>query len=105
VKSITLVLQVRGPGNEREAVYAFNAIVEDYPADRIHTGHEIAPNDLAIILPTRDTTGKSGLVPLTHANLLYIAWALGLVTTLSPEEVLLRGLSRFFLRWWPAIGL
>jgi fatty-acyl-CoA synthase len=100
VKSIALVLQVRGPGNEREAAYAFNALVEEYPADRLHTGRGIAPDDLAVCFPTRDTTGTPGLVPLTHGHLLYTAWALGLVTTLAPEEVLLRSLSRLFQGWW-----
>src|SRR6266571_522997 len=102
-ESIALVLQVQGPGKEREAAYAFNALVEEYPADRLHTGREIALDDLAVTLPIRDTTGTLGLVPLTHGNLLYTAWALGLVTTLAPEEVLLHGLSRFFQGgWWPA---
>lgn len=100
VKSIALVLQVRGPGNEREAIYAFNTLVKDYPADHLHTGRQIAPDDLAVTLPIRDMTGTPGLVPLTHGNLLYTAWALGLVTTLAPEDVLLRGLSRFFQGWW-----
>src|SRR5215472_7803701 len=78
VRSIALVLQVRGPGNEREAVYAFNALVEEYPADRLHTGREIVLDDLAVFFPTKDMTGTPGLVPLTHGNLLYIAWAFGL---------------------------
>lgn len=105
VKSVTTVLQVRGPGNEREAVYAFNALVEDYPADRLHTGREIALDDLAVYFPTRDTTGTPSFVPLTHGNLLYTAWALGTVLTLAPEEVLLWGLSRFIQGWWwPAAG-
>jgi fatty-acyl-CoA synthase len=104
VKSIALVLQVRGPGNEREAAYAFNALVEEYPADRLHTGRQIALDDLAVCFPTRDTTGTPGLVPLTHGKLLYTAWALSLVTTFAQEEVLLRGLSRFLQGWWPAGG-
>ena len=105
VKSIALVLQVRGPGNEREAAYAFNALVEDYPADCLHTKREIALDDLAVYFPTRDTTGTPGLVPVTHGNLLYTAWTLGLVTALEPEEVLLCGLSRFFQGWWwPTAG-
>jgi fatty-acyl-CoA synthase len=105
VKSIALILQVQGPGNEREAEYAFNALVEEYPADRLHTGREIVPDDLAVYFPTTDMTGTPGLVPLTHGQLLYTAWALGLVTTLAPEEVLLCGLSRFFqCWWWPAAG-
>jgi len=102
VQSIALVLHVRGPGNEREAAYAFNALVEDYPADRLHTGREIAPDDLSAILITGDRTGTPGLVPLTHGHLLYTAWALGLVTTLAPEEVLLRVLSHFFQGWLAA---
>jgi fatty-acyl-CoA synthase len=103
VKSIALVLQVRGPGNEREATYAFNALVEDYPSDRLRTGREIIPDDLAVFLLTRDKIGTPGLVPLTHGNLLYTAWALSLVTRLTPEEVLLRGLVGFFQGWcWPA---
>src|SRR5260370_6671101 len=105
VKSIALVLQGRGPGNEREAAYAFNALVEDYPADRLYTGRQIALNDLAVSFPIRDMPGTTGLVPLTHGTLLYTAWVLGLVTTLAAEEVLLRGLSRFFQGWcWPAGG-
>jgi fatty-acyl-CoA synthase len=104
VQSIALVLHVRGPGNEREAVYAFNALVEEYPADRLHTGRQIAPDDLAVCFPTRDTAGTHSLLPLTHGHLLYIAWALGLVTALAPEEVLLRGLSRLFQGEWPAAG-
>jgi fatty-acyl-CoA synthase len=102
VESIAIVLQVRGAGNEREAVYAFNALVEDYPADRLHTDREITPDDLAVYFPTRVTTGTPGLVSLTHGNLLYIAWALSLVTRLAPEEVLLRGLSGFFQGRWLA---
>ena len=104
VKSIALVLHVRGPGNEREAVYAFNALVEEYPADCLHTGRQIAPDDLAVCFPIRASTGTPGLVPLTHGHLLYTAWALGLVTTLAPEDVLLRGLSRLFQEWWPVAG-
>lgn len=105
VKRIALVLEVRGPGQEREAVYAFNALVEAYPADRLHPGRQIALDDLAVLLPTRDTTGTLGLVPLTHGHLLYTACALGLVTTLAPEEVLLRGLTRFCQGWcWSVAG-
>jgi fatty-acyl-CoA synthase len=101
VKSIALALQVRGPGNEREATYAFNALVEEYPADRLHTGREIDPDDLAVCFPLRDTTGTPGLVPLTHGHLLYAAWALSLVTTLAPEDVLLHGSLHLFQGWWP----
>jgi len=105
VESITVVLQVQGPGNERDAIYAFDALLADYQASRLLTGREIASDDVAIYFPTTDTTGVSSFVPLTHGALLYAAWAFGLVSMFAPEEVLLRGLLRFFQGWWwPAAG-
>lgn len=95
VKSVTTVLQVRGPGRERDAVYAFDALLEDYPSDCLHTGREIALDDIAVYFPTGTTTATPGFIPLTHGNLLYAAWALSMVTSLTPEEVLLRGLWQF----------
>jgi fatty-acyl-CoA synthase len=95
VKSITAVLQVRGPGKERDAVYAFDTLLADYPASSLHTRHEIAPDDIAVSLPLRDTLGTPSLVPLTHANLLDAAWAIGNILKLAPEDVLLRGLLHF----------
>jgi fatty-acyl-CoA synthase len=104
VKSITCILQVRGPGEEQIAVYAFDALLEDYPSDCLHTGRDIAPDDIAVYLPTSNLAGIPSLLPLAHGNLLDAAWALGLVTTLA-EGVLLRGLSRFFQGcWWSAAG-
>lgn len=57
VKSITLVLQVRGPGKERDAVYAFDALLADYPADHLQSGRDIAPDDIAVYLPIGSLTG------------------------------------------------
>jgi fatty-acyl-CoA synthase len=105
VEGINVVLQVQGAGNERDAIYAFDALLADYPADRLLTGREIAPDDIAISFPTTDTTGAPGFVPLSHGALPYAAWALGLVTMLAPEEVLLCGLLRLFQGWWSAAGL
>ena len=104
VKSLTGLLQVRGPGEERRAVYAFDALLSDYPSDGLQTGRDIAPNDLAVYLPTT-LAGTPGLLPLTHAHLLDAARALSNVLTLAPEEVLLRGLGRLFQGWcWSAHG-
>jgi fatty-acyl-CoA synthase len=100
VESIKVVLQVQGPGNERDAIYAFDALLADYQASRLLTGREIAPDDIAIYFHTTDTTGAPNFVPLTHGALLYAAWAFGLVTMLAPEEVLLRGLLRFIQACW-----
>jgi acyl-CoA synthetase (AMP-forming)/AMP-acid ligase II len=100
VEGIDVVLQVQGAGNERDAIYTFDTLLADYPASRLLTRREIAPDDIAISFPTTDTTGAPRLVPLSHAALLYAAWALGLVTMLAPEEVLLCGLLRFIQVCW-----
>jgi fatty-acyl-CoA synthase len=44
VESINAVLQVQGPGNERDAIYAFDALLADYQASRPQTrlGHPVA---------------------------------------------------------------
>ena len=94
------MLQVRRPGQERDAVYAFNALLGDYSSDYFHTGREIAPDDIAVYFHTRAMTGTPSLVPLTHGNLLYAAWAQGKDLTLEPTEVLLRGLLRFIQSCW-----
>ena len=104
VKSIISILQVRGPGKERDGVYAFDALLADYTSDCLHTGRDIAPDDIAAYLPTSNLAGTPSLLPLTHGNLLDAAWALSMVTMLAPEEVLLRGLLRFSQGWWPADG-
>jgi fatty-acyl-CoA synthase len=100
VKSIAVVLQVRGPGKERDAIYAFDALLGDYPASHLCTRHEIAPNDIAVSLPIRGTTDTPDIVPLTHAKLLDVAWAIGNVLTLAPEDVLLSGLLHFIQICW-----
>ena len=83
-----------------EAVYAFDALLADYPASALHTRYEIAPDDIAVSLLLRDTTGTPSLVPLTHANLLNAAWAIGNVLSRAPEDVLLRGLWHFIQACW-----
>jgi fatty-acyl-CoA synthase len=100
VKSITQLLQVRGPGKERDGVYAFGALFSDYPADRLSSRREIAPDDLAVAFHIRDTTGTPRLVPVTHGQLLDASWALSKVLMLAPEEVLLRSLPRFMQAYW-----
>lgn len=99
VQSITTVLQVGGPGKERDGVYAFDLLRDEYASDGLHTGHEMALDDIAAYFPTETTTGTPDFIALTHGNLLYAAWALATVTRLAPQEVLLRGLWQFMQRY------
>jgi fatty-acyl-CoA synthase len=100
VEGITQMLQVRGPGNERDGVYAFNALLADYPSDHLDTKRVIASDDIAISLPMRDTSGTLSLRSLTHLHVLDTAQVLGNILKLTPTEVLLQGLLRFTQIWW-----
>jgi fatty-acyl-CoA synthase len=95
VKSITVALQVRGPGKERDAVYAFNALLGDYSASHVHIRRDIFPDDMAVFWPISSPTGMPSFVSLTHGDLLYLARAIGTILRLAPEDVLLRGLLYF----------
>ncbi len=85
-ESIKVVLQVQGPGNEREAIYAFDALLADCQAFRLLTVREIAFDDTAISFPTTDTTGAASFVPLTHGALLYVAREISLVMMLASQQ-------------------
>ncbi len=100
VGSITHMLQVRGTGNEREGVYAFNALLADYSSDHLDTKRVITSNDFAISIPMSDTGGTRNLISLTHMNLLDTAWVLSNILKLTPTEVVLQGLLRFTQIWW-----
>jgi fatty-acyl-CoA synthase len=100
VRSITYMLQVRGPGKERDGIYAFDALLADYPSDRLNLEREIASDDIAVSLPIKDTSRSPSLRSLTHSHLLDAAWTLSKVLTLTSAEVLLYGLLRFSQAWW-----
>jgi fatty-acyl-CoA synthase len=100
VTSITPILQVRGPGKERDGVYAFDALLADYNSDYLSFEREIAPDDIAVSIPIREMTSTPRVISLTHMQLLDAAWALGNVLMLTPMEVLLRGLLDSIYAWW-----
>jgi len=94
VKSITALLQIGGPGKERDATYAFDALLDDYASDHLCTNRTIALDDIALYVPTTKKTSETRtLTPLTHGHMLYAAWTLSLVTMEEPMEMLLRYLS------------
>ncbi len=76
-------------------MYAFNALLADYPSDHLDTKRVITSNDIAISIPKRDTSGTLNLLSLTHMNLLDTAWVLGNILKLTPTEILLQGLLLF----------
>lgn len=95
VPTLERVLQVLGPGDEADGVYAFDALVERYPADRLVSGRRIEGGELAAYFHTGGTTGLPKLVRHTHKNQVSQAWGVNLMFRSEPQSAILCGLPLF----------
>jgi len=95
VPSLERVVQVRGPGDEREGVYSFAALIDRYPADRLVSGRRIDGSELAAYFHTGGTTGLPKLVRHTHRNQVSQAWGITLIFQSEPQSAILCGLPLF----------
>ena len=79
LKQLKAIVQVNGPGDEANAIYSFDALISQQPADRLVSGRQIAASDVAAYFHTGGTTGTPKLVRQTHENQVYQAWACNLM--------------------------
>lgn len=95
LKHLKAIVQVNGPGDEANGIYAFDALISKQPADRLVSGRQIAASDVAAYFHTGGTTGTPKLVVHTHANQVYQAWACNLMLKSTPGRSLLFGMPLF----------
>jgi fatty-acyl-CoA synthase len=95
VKDLKAIVQVGGPGDEANGVFSFDALVARQPADRLVSGREIRPGDIAAYFHTGGTTGTPKLVRHTHMNQVSQAWAIQLVMPGGPGVNMLFGMPLF----------
>ena len=93
--SLKAVVVVYGATDEASGVYSFDALIDNYPADRLTSGRRIAATDTAAYFHTGGTTGTPKLVRHTHRNQVYQAWVMGLMLPSGPGRTLLFGLPLF----------
>src|SRR6185369_3643427 len=89
------ILQVNGPGDERNGIYSYDALLAKYPSDRLASGRRIAADDVAAYFHTGGTTGTPKLVRHTHRNQVYQAWVCNLVLRSKPGRKILFGLPLY----------
>jgi fatty-acyl-CoA synthase len=89
------VLQVAGPGDARNGVHAFDALLDHYPADHLTASHDVVPDAVCALFHTGGTTGAPKLVQHTHWNEIHSAWAVACLGDFTPDDVLLLGLPLF----------
>jgi len=92
---VKAILQVGGAGDAAAGIHPFDALLQQYPGDRLISGRRIAPGDTAAYFHTGGTTGTPKLVRHTHANQVYQAWVIGLMLGCGPGQPLLFGLPLF----------
>jgi fatty-acyl-CoA synthase len=91
------IVQVGAPPDapdERDGVVPYERIAR-YPGDRLLSGREIAPEELAAYFHTGGTTGLPKLVRHTHANQVFQAWVGGAVFGNDSQTTILGGLPLF----------
>jgi fatty-acyl-CoA synthase len=95
LKHLKAIVQVNGAGDEAHAIYAFDKLIGEQPADRLVSGRQIGPRDVAAYFHTGGTTGTPKLVRHTHANQVYQAWVCNLMLRATPGRNLLFGMPLF----------
>ncbi|MBW2367656.1 MAG: acyl-CoA synthetase [Deltaproteobacteria bacterium] len=95
VPSLEGILVVGGEADPTNGIYSFDDLLERYPADKLTSGRQIDPDDIASYLHTGGTTGSPKIAQQKHNAQVYIAWCLGPLLNAEPGFVTLCGLPLF----------
>jgi fatty-acyl-CoA synthase len=74
------------------------------PGDKLSSGREILPFDIASYFHTGGTTGTPKIARHTHANEVFLSWQIGAYLDLKPGDVFLCGLPLFHVNGAIATG-
>ncbi len=107
LKKLLVNFMRRGKGKEklRARVLDFNKTLARYPADRLVSGREIRPDDIAAYFHTGGTTGTPKLAMHTHWNEVYDSWASSTMVGAGPEDRNFLGLPLFHNYGAIAVGI
>ena len=106
LRAVAAVGSPPDPGTAGEVTVAdFASLAAGRPADRLLTDRRPGPRDLAAYFHTGGTTGVPKVAPHTHANEVYMAWALGCSGVYLDDAVLLSGLPLFHVNAVHVTGL
>ncbi|MBT2322058.1 acyl-CoA synthetase [Variovorax paradoxus] len=102
VPTLTTVLRVAphdepvgAAGALPEGVADFNALCARVPADRLESGRDIAPSDIAAYFHTGGTTGAPKLARHSHGAQVFTAWASVKLQGLKSTDVTINGYPLF----------
>ncbi len=93
--NVEKIVRVMGPSDEKEGVFGFDEVINNYNADRLDFDRKIDPDDVASILHTGGTTGTPKLAPRTHMNEVSMAFMVGVHGVFHEGDTVLGGLPLF----------
>ncbi len=102
--NLKALINVYGPGDEKEGIYSFNELLPRYQGDRLDSGRIIDPEDIASMYHTGGTTGTPKLAPHTHYNEAVMARMVALGAELYAGEVIMCGLPLFHVNGTTVTG-
>ena len=104
IPTLEHVVCVMGPG-DGERIHGFEALVENYPGDRLTFERAIAPDDVSSLYHTGGTTGTPKLARRTHFNEVVMGWMIGTMGGMTRETTVLCGLPLFHVNGTTVTGI
>jgi fatty-acyl-CoA synthase len=89
------IVRVMGPSDEKEGIYGYDDVINNYNADKLDFDRQIDSDDVASILHTGGTTGTPKLAPRTHMNEVSMAFMVGVHNVFHQGDTVLGGLPLF----------
>ncbi|MEW5734969.1 MAG: acyl-CoA synthetase [Thermodesulfobacteriota bacterium] len=105
IPTLTKIVRVMGPTDEKEGIYGFDETLAKYPADKLTFTREIKPDDIASLYHTGGTTGTPKLARRTHYNECIMAWDIMVMGGFLPGDTVLCGLPLFHCNGTIVTGL
>ncbi|MCW9045561.1 MAG: acyl-CoA synthetase, partial [Alphaproteobacteria bacterium] len=105
VPCLETVIQVLGPGDESKGILSYDKVIDKYPSDKLTSGREIKPDDIAAYFHTGGTTGAPKLAQHTHFGEVFEAWAMGHMMGTTSTDALICGLPLFHVNAVIVTGL
>ena len=89
------IVRVFGPSDEKEDIYGFDEVINNYNGESLDSGRQINPGDIASMYHTGGTTGTPKIAPHTHFNEVCMAEMMNMASLARTEDTIMCGLPLF----------
>lgn len=105
IPTLEAIIRVMGPSDEKEGIYGLDEAMARYDGDKLDSGRQIDPEDMASMYHTGGTTGMPKIAPHTHYNEAVMTYMMQFCTDIRTGETMLCGLPLFHVNGTTVTGL